>query len=69
MSGEIPTVTQFTHSIKIEETAKGCRISVHVYANDRVKAIEEAIATYEVMKASLEGEEIPMAPMEVNEKK
>jgi len=65
---EIPTTTQFTHSIKLEETAKGVRLSVHVYANDRVKAIDEAIGTYEVMKAALEGENIPMAPMEVAEK-
>jgi len=64
MTTEIPS--QFTHSIKIEETAKGVRISVHVYANDRVTAIDEAIGTYEVMKAKLEEEEIPIAPMEVN---
>ena len=64
MTTEIPS--QFTHSIKIEETAKGVRISVHVYANDRVTAIDEAIGTYEVMNAKLEEEEIPIAPMEVN---
>ena len=64
MSVEIPT--QFTHSIKLEETAKGVRITVHIYANDRVKAMDEAIGTYEVMKGKLEEEEIPIAPMEVS---
>jgi hypothetical protein len=28
---EIPV--QYTHSIKVEDTAKGIRIDVHVYAN------------------------------------
>ena len=36
---------QYTHSLKLEETAKGLRISVHVYANDRVTAVEEAFRT------------------------
>ena len=41
MSSEIPI--QFTHSIKVEDTAKGIRISVHVYTNDRQTAINEVI--------------------------
>jgi len=28
---ELPV--QFTHSLKVEDTAKGIRIDVHVYAN------------------------------------
>ena len=35
-----------SHSLKLEETAKGVRISVHVYTNDRNTAINQAIATY-----------------------
>lgn len=31
---------------EVEETAKGVRISVHVYTNDRQTAINEAITTY-----------------------
>ena len=31
---------------ELEETAKGVRISVHVYTNDGQTAINEAIATY-----------------------
>ena len=34
MSSEIPT--QFTHSLKLEETPKGIRISVHVYNNENI---------------------------------
>jgi len=32
--------------LKLEETAKGVRISVHVYTNDKQTAINEEIATY-----------------------
>ena len=35
-----------SHSLKLEETAKGIRLSVHVYTTDRETAINEAIATY-----------------------
>jgi hypothetical protein len=37
MSQEISV--QFTHSIKIEDTAKGIRISIHVYTNDIQTAV------------------------------
>jgi hypothetical protein len=36
----------FSHSLKLEETGKGVRISVHVYSNDQEQAIEEAFNTY-----------------------
>jgi hypothetical protein len=32
--------------LKLEETAKGIRLSVHVYTTDRETAINEEIATY-----------------------
>jgi len=32
--------------LKLEETAKGVRISVHAYTNSRETAINEAIATF-----------------------
>ena len=31
---------EFTHSIKVEETAKGLRFSVHVYGNNEDETIE-----------------------------
>ena len=31
----------FSHSLKLEETAKGLRISVHIYAHNTVEALEE----------------------------
>ena len=41
MTVEIPS--QYTHSLKLEETSKGVRISVHVYANDQEQVIPAAI--------------------------
>ncbi|MDW0169217.1 MAG: hypothetical protein QOA14_08885 [Nitrososphaeraceae archaeon] len=38
MSLEIPV--QYTHSIKVEDTAKGIRIDVHVYAKQLVISID-----------------------------
>jgi uncharacterized radical SAM superfamily protein len=40
MSNEDIPVTQFTHSIKVEETAKGLRFSVHVYGNNEDETVE-----------------------------
>jgi len=66
MTVEIPT--QFTHSVKLEETAQGLRIQVHVYANDRETAINQAIQTYDLTKRGLENMNILLAPMEIKKK-
>ena len=44
----------YTHSVKIEDTAKGIRLSAHVYTNDKQTAINEAITTY--LETKLKGE-------------
>ena len=62
---EIPT--QFTHSVKISDTAKGIRIDVHVYANDKETAIIQAFQTYEGAKEEAELRKIPLAPIELKE--
>jgi hypothetical protein len=54
--------------LKLEDTAKGIRISVHVYTNDRETAINEAIETYLKTRTKAEKEKIPIAPMEVIQK-
>ncbi len=41
-----PVPVVYTHSVKIEDTAKGIRLSAHVYTNDKQTAINEAITTY-----------------------
>jgi len=37
---------QYSHSLKLEESAKGIRISVHVYANNQEDVIQETFETY-----------------------
>lgn len=54
-----------THSVTLEDTAKGIRLSVHVYANDLETAVNEAIKLYQSTKQKAEKEKIPVAPMEV----
>lgn len=53
----------YTHSLKLEETAKGLRISVHVYTNDQEEAIEEAFNTYLKAKMTATDNKIPLAPV------
>ncbi|TLX86625.1 MAG: hypothetical protein E6K97_10990 [Thaumarchaeota archaeon] len=55
-----------SHSLKLEETAKGVRISVRVYTNDRNTAINEPIATYLETKQKCEKEKILVSPMEIS---
>jgi len=62
---QIPS--QFTHSVKLEETAKGVRISVHVYGNGRGSVIPDAILTYNRTRELLEEQNTPLAPMNVEE--
>jgi len=66
MSSEIPNLVQYTHSVKIEDSAKGIRISVHVYTNNKDAAIDEVIKTYLEMKVKAEQNKIPVAPMEIS---
>ena len=63
----IPT-TYYTHSLKLEETAKGIRISVHVYANNQEDVIQETFETYKKAIQTARDNKIQLVPMEENEK-
>ena len=65
----IPENPQYTHSLKLEETAKGLRISVHVYANSTGKAIEEAYNLYLKAKITAVDNHITLAPVDGNNNK
>jgi hypothetical protein len=65
MTEEVQIPTQFTHSIKLSDTAKGIRIDVHVYANDQQTAIDEAFEMYINARDLAKTKEIPLAPIEV----
>lgn len=60
---EIPA--QYTHSGKLEDTAKGIRLTVHAYANDLQTIVNEAIELYNATKQKAKQEKIPVAPMEL----
>jgi hypothetical protein len=62
-SSEIPT--QFSHSVKIEQTAKGARVTVHVNANNAPEAMEVSINLYRATKLELERQKEVVAPVEI----
>lgn len=43
---KIPTLVQYTHSLKISDTSKGVRFDVHVYANSSDEVIDQAFIVY-----------------------
>jgi hypothetical protein len=63
-NASMPEVPVYSHSIKIEDTAKGIRISVHVYANSTGEAIEQAFNTYLKARTTAMDNKIPLAPIE-----
>jgi hypothetical protein len=56
-------IISFT-KIKIEDSAKGLRISVHVYSNNQEQAIEETFNTYLKAKMTAIDNKIQLAPVE-----
>ena len=66
MSGEVQIrfPPQFSHSVKIDQTAKGARISVHVYSNSQEDVIRQAVQMYREVKRRLEQEGQGIAPIE-----
>jgi hypothetical protein len=65
----MPEQPIYSHSIKIEDTAKGIRLSVHVYANSTGEAIEQAFTMYLKAKMTAIDNHISLAPVEENNKK
>ena len=62
---EVELPAQYTHSVKLEETAKGVRVHVHAYANGQSNAIFEAVETLINTRKELEGRDVVLAPVEV----
>jgi hypothetical protein len=62
---EIQTPAQFSHSVKIEQTAKGARITVHVNANNGLEAMEQSINLYRAAKLRLQQVKEVVAPIEI----
>ena len=68
MTTEAEFPQQSTHQVKIEDTAKGIRITVHVYATSMDQAVTEAFRLYSMCQTEAERREIAMAPIEVAKK-
>lgn len=66
MTSEEILQQQYSHSLKLEETAKGVRVHVHVYANSNDDVIEQTFKTYKDAKDKAKAEGITLAPMENN---
>ena len=60
----MPEQPAYSHSLKLEETAKGVRISVHIYAVNSGEAIEEAFQTYLHAKMKAIDNKIPLASVD-----
>jgi hypothetical protein len=67
-NASMPEQPQYTHSIKIEDTAKGIRIDCHVYANSTNDAIQEVFTMYLKAKMTAIDNKIQLAPVEGNNK-
>ena len=51
--------------MKIEQTAKGARVTVHVNANNGLEAMEQSVNLYRATKLQLEQQNETVAPMEI----
>ena len=58
---EIPTLQQYSHSLKITDTAKGVRFDIHVWANSSDVAVDQAFALYNGAVKRAADSSIPMA--------
>ena len=58
---EVPPAQIYTHSLKIEDTQKGVRFTVHVYANSSDVTIDQAFTLYEGAIKRAANLSIPMA--------
>lgn len=63
---ELPAAQIYTHSLKIEDTQKGVRFTVHVYANSSDVVIDQAFSVYMAAIERAAKLSIPMADQNGN---
>jgi hypothetical protein len=63
-STEILEKPIFSHSVKLEQTAKGVRVTVHVSASNFMDARIEAVDLFKKVQEDLLLEGLPLAPIE-----
>lgn len=65
MNDETTVPTQFSHSVKIEQTVKGARVTVHVNSNEGLEAMQQSINLYRATKLELERVKEVVSPIEI----
>ena len=64
VGAEVPEKPIFSHSVKIEQTSKGSRITVHVSADNFADARMQAVDLFKKVQEDLILEGIALAPIE-----
>ena len=64
-AAEVPEKPAFSHSVKIEQSSKGCRVTTHVSANNFADARYEAVDLFIKVQQDLQIQGIPIAPVEL----
>ena len=64
---EVPS--QFNEDVKIEQSAKGARVTVHVFGNNGIRTMHEAIQLYKQTIDNLQEGGLAVAPIEIKEAK
>jgi hypothetical protein len=57
--------SQFTEDVKIEQSAKGARVTVHVFGTSPGETIQKAVSLYKLTMESLTEKGLPVAPIEL----
>jgi hypothetical protein len=62
---EAPEKPAFSHSVKIEQSAKGARVTIHVSANNFQDARIQSCDLFIKVQQDLQIQGIPLAPVEL----
>jgi hypothetical protein len=62
---EIPEKPAFSHSVKIEQSAKGARVTVHVSSDNFHDARMQSTELFLKVQQDLQIQGIPLAPVEL----
>jgi flagellar motor protein MotB len=64
-AAEIPEKPAFSHSVKLEQTAKGVRVTIHVSADNFADARMQSTELFIKVQQDLQIQGIPLAPVEL----
>ncbi len=67
LKSEIPN--PFAEDVKIEQSAKGARVTLHVFSNNDVNTLERVILLYKQTISKLQEEGIIIVPVETKREK